>query len=740
MSRSTAKYLALLALAIVLFNWKTLLTDQYTMIVGSEGVNQSYAWLHFEIRSLWQGHLPLWDPYAWAGRPFAGEMQPAAYYPLQFLYALVPLNRNGLVSPRFYHEFQALTHLFGAWFMFALLRELRSSRFSAFVGACAFSLGGLLVRMIWPMYVESCIWLPAIFLFVLRALRADGRRKVLLESALAGLCFGMSILTGGMEFCILQGIFIVTAVFWYGAASPPDRDRRAHWSGIALILSTVLIVAAGAGAIQLLPEREYGRLAIRFIDGGPIAASEKIPYDRLVPGMWPQSIISGLFPTAFGGKFGGEEYFPYYIGVLPFFLALVAIWRRWNHVWVRYLTVLALLTFAYSLGEFSPLNGVLYAVVPYLWLARSANRFLYLISFALAILAALGLDVLLENTGQPYWSPAKGVLKWIAIATGAALLIPAIFVQLSLDAWTAFSLLLILVSCAWLAYLMVYPAGKWPRVALAAFILFDLSAFNWLPVDNNNLGKFGDEMAQMISLRGPSEFIRSQPGLERVRVGVSPEPNIGDVYEVQSAWGGGATALAEYSRLGVRDNLLNVRYYIRPASTRDPNPLYHDARWKVYENPKAFPRAWLVHKTRVEPSLDAVYQALDDPAIDLHQTALLDKPLPGTLESAGGATESVRFRSWEANRMAMDVDTPAAGLVVLSELYYPGWRATVNGKRAEIYKVDGALRGIRVPGGSSRVELEYAPVSFYAGATITALTFIGVLAGWILCSRRTAGS
>jgi hypothetical protein len=186
MNRSTVKYLLLLALVVVLFYWKTLLTDQFTIIIGSEGVNTTYAWLHFWVRSIWQGHIPLWDPYAFAGSPFAATLIPSVFYPLQLLFALVPLNRHGFISPRFYHEYLALAHLLCACLTFALLRELQRSRFAAFVGACVFSLSGLLVGMIWPFYIESCIWLPAIFLFLLRALRAERRDRALVEAALGG--------------------------------------------------------------------------------------------------------------------------------------------------------------------------------------------------------------------------------------------------------------------------------------------------------------------------------------------------------------------------------------------------------------------------------------------------------------------------------------------------------------------------------------------------------------------------
>src|SRR5580658_4490343 len=409
MTRATVKYLLLLALAVVLFYWKTLLTNQFTLILGSEGVDQTYAWLHFWVHSIWQGHVPLWDPYAFAGSPFAGETLTTVFYPLRLLFALVPLNRNGVISPRFYDEYLALTHLLCAWFTFALLRELGRSRFAAFAGACAFSLGGLLVRMMWPQYIESCVWLPAVFLFLLRALRAERRDRALLEAALGGLCLGLSILTGGMAFFIMQAIFAVTAVWYYGAGSPSLTSRRSHWIRMALIVAVAVAVAGGLGAVQLLPANEFSQVSIRYIDGGPFPAAEKIPYHRLVQGMWPQSLVSALFPNGFDGKFGGEEYYPFYIGVLPFFLAVAGIWKCWSNVWVRYLTGLAVLAFAYSLGSFSPLYGVLYALVPFLWLARSANRFLYLVSFALAILTAFGLDALLDSAGQgaaASWEPA----------------------------------------------------------------------------------------------------------------------------------------------------------------------------------------------------------------------------------------------------------------------------------------------------------------------------------------------
>jgi len=740
MSRSTAKYIGVLALTVAIFFWKTLLTNQFTRIIGSEAVNYNYSWLRFWVSSLRQGHLPLWDPYAFCGRPFAGEMLPSAFYPLHLAFLLVPFNQNGLFSPRLYNETFILAHLLCAFFTFALIRELGMSRFAAFVGACCFSLGGLLVRMIWLPFVEAGIWLPAICFFLIRALKAEGPRPAVFDASLSGLCLGLSILTGGLHFSIMQAIVVITAVCYYGVSAPLPAavSRRSRWLRLALILGLVLAVAGGAGAIQLLPSYEYGKLSMRFIDGGAFPAAQKIPYHRLNPGMWPQAIVSVLFPTGFSGIIGAGEVWPIYIGVLPFFLAVTAIWKCWSDLWVRYLTGLALLAFVYSLSEFSLLHGVLYAIVPYLWVVRTGSRFIYLATFALAILAAFGIDSLLERGSQNVsWNPAIRILKWVAIAAAGALFGPAIFTQVLLPTWIAYSLLLILASCALFSFLATHQAPSAVRALMAAFIVFDLSAFSWVEDNINSPRKPHAQLEQMVNLRGTASFLKSRTDLGRVHVAVSPEPNIGDAYGVQSVWGGGGTVLTGYSRLLQKhEDLLNVRYLVRPAAATEPAPIFQDGFWKVYENPKAYPRAWIVHETRVEASDDAVFRRLDDSSVDLRKVAVLEAPLPQSPAPAPQTDEPVRFRSYEADRIVLYAEASSAGLLILSEIYYPGWRATLNGKPVAIYRVDGALRGILLPRGTSRIALEYVPVTFYTGGALSLLTFASVLTAWLLRWRE----
>ena len=75
-------------------------------------------------------------------------------------------------------------------------------------------------------------------------------------------------------------------------------------------------------------------------------------------------------------------------------------------------------------------------------------------------------------------------------------------------------------------------------------------------------------------------------------------------------------------------------------------------------------------------------------------------------------------------------------MLVLSELFYPGWQASVNGRRARIYEVDGALRGIVINAGDNQVVLDYAPKWLGAGALLTFAAFGGALLGCILLGRK----
>jgi uncharacterized membrane protein YfhO len=119
--------------------------------------------------------------------------------------------------------------------------------------------------------------------------------------------------------------------------------------------------------------------------------------------------------------------------------------------------------------------------------------------------------------------------------------------------------------------------------------------------------------------------------------------------------------------------------------------------------------------------------------VDPRRIAVIRTPLNSSLDAPPDpGNEQANLRNSPQDRVEVDVHANGRALLVLSELFYPGWDATVNGSRAQIWKVDGGLRGIVVPNGDSRVSMHYLPTSFFAGFALTSIAFLG---GGILAVR-----
>jgi hypothetical protein len=743
MSRPTLKALSILLLATAFFYWKILFTHEFSLLTGYEAISQNYSWLQFWILDIRHGILPLWDPYALAGHAFGGEMQPAAFYPLNLLLALFPFNRNGMLSPQLFHEWFAFTHFLGACFMFALARELGLRRFPSVIAGICFSLGGVVAAASWPDMLHSAIWLPLVFLFLLRAIRAEGLRRALLNAALSGLGLGLAVLAGRLHMVMMQALVVASAVVFAGFHPRLWQGERASrpWIRTGTVLAAVAVVAFCASAVQLLISTEYSRDVLRYFgNAAALPPTERIPFSYPASGLWPHGLLALLMPYAFNGSLGGGEVLSPYLSVFAVLLAVIGIWKRWDSLWVRYLAGLTVAASLYSLGEFSSLYGAVRTLTPFLWMAREASRFMYLADFALALLAAFGVEVLLyRQSDESAWRPLTRFLTWIVAVCAVALAVPALFAKPAISQWISLSILLIFASYGLFRYIIRGHTGPAARFLIVALILFDLTSFNWTAVNKTVAVGRGDESVEgVLSAKAAANFLKSRPGRFRVQIVRDKPPPIGDLFQVPTVDGGmRATLPKNYLALIGHPDLLNARYILKPASASEPGAVYQDSSWKVYENPKAYPAAWVVHQALVERSPERLLQRLDSPEVDLHLQALLDAPLDSALQPrVEGASEDVKFGACGYNRMEMTVRAQSRGLLVLSEMFYPGWRATVEGKSARIYKVDGGLRGVTVPRGESRIVLRYLPWSFVTGAILSLAAFLGTFLGLFLTWRK----
>jgi hypothetical protein len=184
--------------------------------------------------------------------------------------------------------------------------------------------------------------------------------------------------------------------------------------------------------------------------------------------------------------------------------------------------------------------------------------------------------------------------------------------------------------------------------------------------------------------------------------------------------------------------LLNVRYVVLDAGlppdredvvalTTGWTEVYRTDLAVVYEDPAALPRAWIVHDVR-QVAHGKTLPLLAGGQIDPRQTALVESEPPPALAPPNPTAESTTVVRWEPDALTIAVEATAPGLLVLSEIYASGWRATVDGQRTPILPTDHILRGIPIPAGSHVVELRFEPPAFRVGMVISVVSVVAMCA------------
>jgi hypothetical protein len=164
----------------------------------------------------------------------------------------------------------------------------------------------------------------------------------------------------------------------------------------------------------------------------------------------------------------------------------------------------------------------------------------------------------------------------------------------------------------------------------------------------------------------------------------------------------------------------------------------YSADIKIYENLDVLPRAFVVHEVDSVPDTWAgTEEALDymeSPEFDPTRAITLNTSQPiDELQAESGAS-NVTVSGYSANRITLEVDSENAGYLLLTDAYYPGWQATVNGENTAIYRADVMFRAVNVPEGHSTVVFEYRPWWLWLATPMwtwgLALVMLGV--GWFV--------
>jgi hypothetical protein len=345
-----------------------------TFLADYDNSVQSFAWMSKLSRAWRAGEVPLWDFETASGQSFIGELQTAPLYPPHIAFALsgLPLDEVWL------DRYMVLHFAVGAFLMYWMLRGQGMARSAAAVGAMLFVFVGTVGQKAGGQMNIFCamVWLPGAFGCAMRGLSHGLAGPWSMASA--GF-LALSVLAGHPAPFSYAVIALAVAVVFRVVDVPVGTAsvRAAAIVAIALLLA----------APQLLPTIEYMRRAYRWVGiDHPILALARVPYEVFARG---EILHLGELRTALQPSWGTADGATLFVTLTGLALAVIGATRRDRRA--RFALVLAALSVVVALGEEGHLARLFYSV-PLIGNIREPIRMLFLYQFAMAILAALGVD------------------------------------------------------------------------------------------------------------------------------------------------------------------------------------------------------------------------------------------------------------------------------------------------------------------------------------------------------------
>jgi hypothetical protein len=712
-----------------------------------------------------------WTPYILSGYPIAAEPQLQTFYPLSLLCAQLDQ----------WNVFVASAYVVAAAGSYAYIFTLTRSIRAAFIGGVIFGLSGfLLAHLGHTSIIHGAAWIPVV-LWPLERLRQRRAPGWLIIAALAV----ANCIVGGHPQMWAYGLGLAAAyAAVVGWSAPSGRGWFYSCS------TFVFVVGIGLAAVQLLPAVEL----IAETDRGETSYSTFSAY-----ALPARELLRLLFPNLYGPIAWDAARVPFfgavgiaetaaYVGWLPLGLTAVALSSPTHCVLVRFWTLVAILAVLLALGDAAPVARVIYHL-PVYGSFRSPARGLVLMTLAAATLAGIGLAQLEHGTVRARAMARRAVTTLLACAIAGGSLVfflrgtvqtaaaAAGFPGLSLRPWEnpAVGLPLVFaVAAAGCVWLYAARPSRSRAGVLALLTVLDLASFGWFL-------EWRFRSPDPTALESPQELEPYRVALAATHSRLLPYEVIGPAHVAplnrnmlwQMASAGGLTSvpLRRYTDLGwwqpeqwrwesrVLD-LLAVRYISmgrdvrirrgKPTGTSPPetSDLADNSRWRhvedlgslrVYENLRTMPRAWLVGRVRTLPAgqvLTAMRRGRLPGGEPFDPGALALVEDTGSFsESTIGSTDAVVVEQIEDSSMRLRTRSASAAFLVVSDAYYRGWQALVDGQPTPLYRTNYVLRGLAVPAGEHVVDMVFRPASMRVGFAISGASLAILIVGTALVRR-----
>jgi membrane protein YfhO len=745
------------------------LAGQFLVNPRSDQYLAGYAFREYAATTLrTTGHFPLWNPYLLGGLPYVAAMHGDIFYPTFLLRMVMPTDAA--------MTWEFIIHLaLAGLFTFVFLRSLGLGFYAALIGGLAYTLGGNVAGLASPghdgkLFISAL--LPVTLFLMTRAVR-DGR--IWAYGALA-FVVGLAILTPHPQ--LLQYLLLASGAFALLLAfTDTGRGRIERRVALGRLAGAggAVVVGLAIGAIQFLPVREYVAWSPRAAGHSwELATTFSLPPEEIVNFYLPH--FSGILELYWGQN--NFHFHSDYVGAAVLVLVGLAFTRSWTNgqrrlVWFWLGTLVVSLLWA--MGGFTPFYRLIYALVPGTKYFRAPSTMLFLVSFCTAVLAAYGTErAIRSGVSRRYligWAIAAALIALLGVSGGLTNLAVTLAkpghtdIALANDAATRFGALRSTLFAAFaLTVLFLLATRRLSRnisgILLALVIVVDLWSIERL------YWVFSPPAAKLFASDPIIEYLKKQPEPGRVLplriTGAEAYHDpvvLGDelmLYRVRNALGYHGNELGRFQRLeGDRGEslanpnwwaLYNVRFIIADTSDlggdlstikRVMGPVKDAAGSALYlfQITSDNPAAW-VAPVVVKAADDAVMNTVLDPRFDVRKAALFDTSTKVHAQSIQALPEPLKIRAHvsrydpEAIDIELDQPAPNGSALIMSENYYPGWSATVDGKPATIGRADVALIGVELPAGAKTVALRFTSASYETGRMITIIALLLALVAW----------
>lgn len=722
-------------------NWGPIKSEAFPDVI-----TQMYPWKYLTIKIEKTDHIPFWNPYSFAGAPLLANFQSAALSPFNLLFFI-------FTFPYAWSLLILFQPLLAGIFMYIFIREMGVGKIGSLISSTAFMFCGFIT--VWMPYGTlsmAAVFLPLILFSIYRSFKKTS--IIYLVILALGVCF--SIFSGHFQTSLYVLLFSFLFFFY---CSYLFKDKKK-----ALIVLLAFIAGIFLSLPQILPSIEFYLYAPRsdnFLHGGGI------PFYYLITVFAPDFFGN---PVTRNDIFGNYAEWASFVGVIPFILSLLGLTFKKRNI-AQFFTFTAIIFTILALA--TPLQYIIQALKLPVISTSNPPRIIILASFSLAVLAGFGTEKLssfMRDKKIKQIVVIYSILSAIIIVAFIALMVSHAGVEMVHVSEHNIVLPLALLLVSGFAILATTVLNKKKLIPFVLIFLLILTlidslrfAQKWMVFDSQSLLYMNTPVIDEIQkIKGNGRIYGNlEVGVVDDYYGLSSLEGYDPLYSekygefIATASTGKITksrrSVVFLGRRGLYAdrvlNLLGVTLFFEPKADVGQGwafpvwdkpqykNVYGDEKIELFKNTKALARVTLFSSYRVASGKKAL-SLFYSPHFNYKHVLLLDrKP---TLIPDLHAIGSGKIVLYSPDKIKISVNTNGSQLLFLSDSYYPGWSASIDGINTPIMKADYAFRAISVPKGKHTVIFEYKPRSFLYGVGFAFLGVIMLIGEWIVLHKSKA--